>query len=55
MMPLCVDCREFVSIATPPKCTAFHGLEGIPEAILSGAADHRKPYPGDGGIRFKSI
>lgn len=32
-------------------CLAF--AAGIPQAILSNQADHRKPFDGDGGIRFE--
>ncbi len=54
MKPICFGCSHFLPYSGAPlKCTAF--IEGIPEAILSGEADHRKPYPGDNGIRFKSI
>lgn len=31
------------------SCDAF---SKIPYEILSGKADHRKPFPGDGGKRF---
>lgn len=27
---------------------------GIPDAIWNGSADHRKSYPGDRGLRWKS-
>ena len=33
-------------------CTGFPG--GIPQPILAGRRDHRKPYPGDHGIRFEA-
>jgi hypothetical protein len=28
---------------------------GIPRAIVDDRADHRRPYPGDDGIRFTPI
>ena len=35
------------------KCDAFP--EQIPDKILVWEHDHREPYKGDGGIRFKPI
>ncbi len=32
------------------KCVAFP--DGIPQEIIDNEFDHRKPYPGDRGIRF---
>lgn len=46
----CVLCRH----ARPGGgCAAFPGA--IPDAILLNRHDHRRPYPGDGGVRFETI
>lgn len=48
----CLACRWL----RPPVrgrlvCVAFPA--GIPAPLLAGSADHRDPYPGDGGVRFE--
>jgi hypothetical protein len=53
MMPICFGCKQFYPLSEPLACTAFP--EGIPDAILSGEADHTKPFPGDHGIQFEPV
>lgn len=48
----CSRCRHLWS-AELWTCTAFPA--GIPAAILTNAFDHRKPYLGDGGVRFERL
>jgi hypothetical protein len=48
--PLCFECGLFVYEKFNWHCKAFPN--GIPNGIVVGGFDHRKPYPGDNGIRF---
>lgn len=45
----CLECAHYEGALT---CKAYP--EGIPAEIATGKHDHRKPYPGDGGVRFKA-
>lgn len=55
VLPQCLGCRHLRPTApTGPaalKCAAFP--EGVPREILLAQHDHRKPFPGDHGIRFE--
>jgi len=45
------QCRYCVHQRRGRGCHAFPN--GIPDEILGGDYDHRRPYPGDGGIQFE--
>lgn len=45
----CVKCKH--QIRGTFTCKAFP--DGIPEEVLSGRANHCKPYPGDHGIQWE--
>jgi len=52
MKDQCFGCVNFW-YGVPAKCKAFPN--GIPDKIIFGEHDHRKPYPGDNGITFEPI
>ncbi len=47
---LCSVCNHRTPSDGYPSCSAF---ERIPVDILTNCHDHRKPYLGDGGVRFE--
>ncbi len=49
--PACMDCKHFFKQKGPFSCKAFP--KGIPDEILKGGFNHKKPFPGDNGIRFE--
>jgi hypothetical protein len=50
-VPMCMACKHYHKEARDLTCNAFP--RGISAAILENRADHRKPQPGDSGIRFE--
>lgn len=49
----CISCFRLESDGFQATCKAFP--KGIPEEIISGKHDHRKPFRGDKGILYKSV
>ena len=47
--PICNQCVHYIKNTT--TCSAYP--IGIPFQILTNLANHKKPFPGDNGIRFK--
>lgn len=44
----CLTCKHYRGILV---CNAYP--QGIPEVVIRGLFDHRKPCPGDQGIRWE--
>jgi hypothetical protein len=51
IQPQCFDCKHLQD-GPPPHCAAFP--DEIPMEILLNKFDHKKPHPGDHGIRFEA-
>ena len=57
----CYFCKHLTRIDGKPtfKCAAFARIPpellGAPTGKPMTVADHRKPYPGDGGIQFEPL
>jgi hypothetical protein len=55
-MPDCLSCAHLRPSTDETKidsCDAFPN--GIPREIYFGGRSHRRPYPGDHGIRFEPV
>ena len=52
-VPVCWTCKNYAQDSPDPVCRAFP--DGIPEQIYLGNVPHKKPYPGDNGIRYEEI
>lgn len=48
----CARLRPKTDLDDPMTCDAFP--DGIPDVIWNNQADHRRPFDGDGGIRFEA-
>ena len=46
----CARCKHWTQGV---QCKAF--MRGIPQAIMTGKHSHRRPFPGDGGVRFEPV
>lgn len=50
----CLGCRHYEwGWLDDDRCAAFP--DGVPREIWLGDADHSKPFPGDGGVRFDPV
>jgi hypothetical protein len=51
--PVCTFCRHLRDRGKGRRCDAFP--TEIPLPIWVGENDHRRPYPGDHGLRFEPL
>lgn len=52
VLSICLSCTMYRP-DDPSHCAAFPDGDGIPDNILLRLYDHRRPYPGDHGVRFE--
>jgi hypothetical protein len=48
----CLECRHYQGSWT---CEAYQEEGAIPDEIGTGLHDHRKPFPGDHGVRWERL
>jgi|TARA_Y100000034_G_scaffold48288_1_gene59567 hypothetical protein len=56
--PICEQCKHLDKIDKYEKgwyCEAYPDGWGIPEEIIMGEVDHKKPFKGDNGIQFEQV
>ena len=55
MLPQCLKCKHLfpLTLGQLMRCSAFP--EEIPHEIRRNQHDHRKPFSGDNGIRFRPV
>ena len=52
----CATCTRFFADRKGGNyCEAFPDGAGIPSAIIKAEHDHRDPFPGDNGLRYKPV
>ena len=51
--PMCAACAHFKNDPTIPGLCCKAYPYGIPDEIVVNGFDHRKPFPGDNGMRFE--